>query len=79
MHDGLGMEGGKSANWRRVKANQRRMTKKQTLIRAKYQLWYHEGLSQIDIQINFARMFCKSIMKMFELCALVWFQWLCQL
>ena len=22
MHDGLGMEGGKSTNWRRVKANQ---------------------------------------------------------
>ena len=55
------------------------VTKKQTLIRAKYQLWCHEGLSQIDIQINFARMFCNSIMKMFELCALVWFQWLCQL
>ena len=46
---------GKSTNCRRVKANQPRMTKK--LIRAKYQLCCHEGLSQIEIQIYFAYLF----------------------
>ena len=41
--------------WRRVKQHE---IQKTNLIRAKYQLCCHDGLSQIDIQTNYAKIFC---------------------